>query len=154
LLAAAGGRSLTGWLLDTNVVSAFAPGKRPIAPKTAAWFNEHTDALFLSAITAAEIQSGISKLRRTGSGRRADELRDWFERMLNFYSDRVLSFDLAAARIAGALSDAAQAQGRYPGFADVAIAAIARSRELVVVTLNWRHFDSLGVDTLNPFDPD
>jgi predicted nucleic acid-binding protein len=43
--------------------------------------------------------------------------------------------------------------GAIPAFADVAIAAIAKSRELVIVTLNLRHFEPLGVDTLNPFDP-
>jgi toxin FitB len=96
-------------------LSAFAPGKRAVAPETAAGFNERTDVLFLSAITAAEIEAGVSKLRGTGSGRRADELRDCFERMPSFYSDRVLPFDLAAARIAGALSDAAEAKGRHPG---------------------------------------
>ncbi|HMD64542.1 MAG TPA: hypothetical protein VKF83_11305 [Stellaceae bacterium] len=73
--------------------------------------------------------------------------------MLSFYADRVLPFDLGAARIAGRLSDAAQADGRHPGFADVAIAAIAKSRELVILTLNLRHFDPLGVDALNPFNP-
>ncbi|HMD64541.1 MAG TPA: PIN domain-containing protein [Stellaceae bacterium] len=64
---------MTGWLLDTNVLSAFAPGKPAVAPAIAAWFDERTDALFLSAITAAEIEAGIAKLRRTGSGQRADE---------------------------------------------------------------------------------
>ena len=143
---------MTGWLLDTNILNAFVPGKPAIGPTIAEWFNEHSDELFLSAVTAAEIEAGISKLRRTGSGRRADGLRDWFERMLSFYADRVLPFDLAAARIAGVLSDAALADGRHPGFADVAIAAIAKSRELVILTLNLRHFDPLGVDTLNPFN--
>jgi hypothetical protein len=33
-------------------------------------------------------------------------------------------------------------------------AAIAKSRALVIVTLNLRNFEPLGVDTLNPFDPD
>jgi predicted nucleic acid-binding protein len=115
---------VTGWLLDTNILSAFAPGKPAIGPAVAEWFNERTDELFLSAVTAAEIEAGISKLRRTGSGRRADELHDWFERILSVYADRVLPFDLAAARIAGLLNDAALADGRHPGFADVAIAAI------------------------------
>ena len=96
---------MTGWLLDTNILSAFAPGKPAVPPKAAGWFNERTDELYLSVITAAEIEAGISKLRRTGSGRRADELHDWFERMLSFYIDRVLPFGLDAARIAGALSD-------------------------------------------------
>jgi predicted nucleic acid-binding protein len=143
---------VTGWLLDTNILSAFAPGKPAIGPAIAEWFDECSDELFLSAVTAAEIEAGISKLRRAGSERRADELRDWFERILGFYADRILPFDLAAARIAGVLSDAAQAGGRHPGFADVAIAAIAKSRELVILTLNLRHFGPLGVATLNPFN--
>lgn len=98
---------MTGWLLDTNILGAFGPGKLAVPADVTAWFDEHTDELFLSAITAAKIEAGISQLRRTGSGRRADQLTDWFERMLSFYSDRVLPFDFAAARIAGALSDAA-----------------------------------------------
>lgn len=113
-------------------------------------FEDRSDALYLSSITAAEIETGISEAHRTGPPRRADELRAWFERMLSFYADRVLPFDLTAARIAGALSDAASAKGRHPGFADVAIAAIAKSPELVILTLNLRHFDHLAVETLNP----
>jgi predicted nucleic acid-binding protein len=123
-----------------------------VAPAIAAWFNERTDELFLSAITAAEIEAGISKLHRTGSLRRADELREWFENMLSFYADRVVPFDVGAARIACELSDAAQAGARHPGFADVAIAAIAKPNELVILTLNLRHFEPLGSETFNPFD--
>ena len=127
---------MRGWLLDTNVVSAFGPGKRPIPPKSAAWFRTRTEALYLTTISAAEVEAGIAKLRRTGSGRRADNLRRWFDRILDDYGDRLLSFDLAAARIAG----------------DVAIAAIAKSRGFVILTLNLRHFEPLGVETLNPFN--
>jgi predicted nucleic acid-binding protein len=72
---------VTGWLLDTNILSAFAPGKPAIGPTIAGWFNERSDELYLSAITAAEIEAGISKAHRTGSERKANELRDWFERM-------------------------------------------------------------------------
>ena len=143
---------MRGWVLDTNVVSAFGSGKRPIPPKSAAWFRTRTEALYLSTISAAEVEAGIAKLRRTGSGRRADNLRRWFDRILDDYGDRLLSFDLAAARIAGALGDAAQADGRHLGFADVAIAAIAKSRGFVILTLKLRHFEPLGVETLNPFN--
>ena len=144
---------MSGWLLDTNIVSAFAPGRRPIRPDTAAWFRARTEALYLSTIGAAEIEAGIAKLRRTGSGPRADNLRQWFDRILDDYRDRLLVFDLAAARVAGALSDAAQAAGQHPGFADIAIAAIAKARDLVVVTSNQRHFDLLGVEVIDPFAP-
>ena len=144
---------MTGWLLDTDVLSAFAPGRHSIPPDAAAWFDDRTDELYLSAITAAEIEASIAKLFRTGATRRAETLRMWFDRIVAVYADRVLSFDLAAARVAGSLGDAAQAMGRHPGFADVAIAAIAKAHELVVVTLNQRHFDPLGVEVFNPFAP-
>ena len=134
-------------------MSAFGPGKPPIRADTAAWLRARTEALYLSTISAAKIAVGIANLRRTASGRRADNLRQWFDRILTDYTDRLLTFDLAAARIAGVLGDTAQAMGRHPGFADVAIAAIAKSRDLVVVTLNLRHFDPIGVDTFNPFGP-
>jgi predicted nucleic acid-binding protein len=141
-----------GWLLDTNVLSATGPGKRPLPPEQVAWFRDRTDALYFSTVTAAEVKAGIARLRRMGAGSRADNLRDWFDRILAAYADRILPFDLAAARIAGALSDAVQAAGRHPGFTDVAIAAIAKARDLVVATLNRRHFEPLGVEVVNPFE--
>jgi predicted nucleic acid-binding protein len=142
---------VTGWLIDTNVLSAFAPGKRTLPPEAAAWFRERADALFLSTISAMEIGTGIAKLRRIGATRRAEGLHAWFNRILQQYADRVLAFDLAAAHAAGSLNDAAQAAGRHPGFADIAIAAIAQSRQLVILTTNLRHFNPLGVEARNPF---
>jgi toxin FitB len=53
----------------TNVLSVFAPGKRAVAPKVISWFEDRTEELYLSSITAAEIEAGISKVHRTGSGR-------------------------------------------------------------------------------------
>ena len=98
-----------------------------------------------------EIQAGIARLQQTGSASRAMALRAWFDRVLEQYEERVLAFDLDAALAAGALDDTAQAAGRHPGFAEVAIAGIARSRQLVILTINLRHFEPLGVEALNPF---
>lgn len=145
---------MTGWLLDTDAVSAFAPGKPAISREIAAWFRERDDELFLSVVTAAEITAGIEKLRRSGAERRARNLQAWFERLVEAYDDRLLPFDLAAARIAGLLGDRARARGEYPGFADVAIAAISKSRGLTVLTMNRRHFEPLGVAASNPFERD
>ena len=144
---------MTGWLLDTDVLSAFGPGKRPLPNDIIEWFTERTDTLYFSTVTAAEIEAGICRLGRMGAAGRAENLRKWLDQILDAYAERVLSFDLAAARLAGAIGDAAMASGRHPGFPDVAIAAIARSRELAVVTLNRRHFEPLGVAVINPFDP-
>jgi len=144
---------VSGWLLDTNIVSALGPGKRTVPRETAAWFRARTDALYLSMISVAEIEAGIAKLFRSGASHRAGLLRSWFDEILAGYADHLLSFDLAAARVAGALSDAALAVGRRPGFADIAIAGTAKANELVVVTFNQRHFDLLGVEVVNPFAP-
>ena len=59
---------------------------------------------------------------------------------------------LPAATIAGELIDAARAAGQTPGFADAAIAAIAKANGLIILTANRRHFAPFGSSSLNPFD--
>jgi toxin FitB len=59
--------------------------------------------------------------------------------------------DIAVARIAGALCDRARSRGRTPGFADIAIAATAKVRELTILTRNLRHFTPLGGAAQDPF---
>jgi predicted nucleic acid-binding protein len=113
---------------------------------------ENSSALCLSAVTIAEIEDGIAKLRREKAGRKAEGLSAWLETLLHLYGERVLSFGLQEARIAGSLSDGARAKGRSPGFADIVIAATARAHDLILLTRNQRHFKPLGVKTINPFD--
>jgi len=66
--------------------------------------------LFISTITVAEIADGIAKARREGSRAKAADLTGWLEALLHLYRNRVLPFDVAAARIAGALSDRARSK--------------------------------------------
>lgn len=141
---------MKGYLLDTNIVSVLAPGRPPIAPAVATWLRAQSNALFLSVVSAAEIEAGIAKLRRRGASERADRLTSWLDRLLVGYADQLLPFDIAAARAAGALEDAAQATGHSPGFADVAIAATAHVRDLVVLTRNKRHFMPIRTECLDP----
>ncbi|MCE2492659.1 MAG: PIN domain-containing protein [Alphaproteobacteria bacterium] len=140
------------YLADTNVLSAAAPGRQERSAALVAWMDSHSDSLFLSAVTVAEICDGIAKMRRTGSAARAASLEDWLDLMLHLYAERVLPFDIAAARVAGELTDRARAAGRLPGFADIAIAATAASRSLVVLTRNLRHFGPLEIPAHDPFD--
>jgi predicted nucleic acid-binding protein len=142
---------LSGWLLDTNVISALAPRRPPISPELARWLEARTDELFLSVVTAAEIEAGVAKLRRSNAKIRADALGAWFDALVAVYAERILPIDLGAARIAGALTDAAIAKGRPAGFADVLIAATARARGLTVLTRNLRDFEALGVGAQDPF---
>jgi predicted nucleic acid-binding protein len=137
------------YLVDTNVISAGAPSKATKAPGLAAWMDAHSAALFLSTVTVAEIEAGIAKARRESATSKAKNLAAWLETLLHLYGDRVLAFDTAVARIAGAMSDNARAYA--PGFADIAIAATARRHRLTILSRNVRHFAPLGVPVLDPF---
>lgn len=143
---------MTGYLLDTNVISAFAPERPAPSTELSVWLEARSDRLFLSVISVVEIEAGIKKLHRTRSRARAEALAAWIDRLLENYSDRILAFDLAAGRIAGAITDRTRAIGVNPGFADIAIAATAQNRELLLLTANARHFQSTGVRYANPFE--
>ena len=111
----------------------------------------HSAALFLSAVTVAEIEDGIAKARRMGASRKADHLAAWFDAVLHLYGDRILALDTDVARTAGRLSDKARAGGMSPGFADVIIAATADHHHLTVLTRNLKHFQGMGVRVHDPF---
>lgn len=144
---------MTGYVLDTNIVSGFAPGKQLASPKIAAWFERQTDRLFLSVVSVIEIEAGICKLRRAGAYRRADDLWQWFGRILSVYGDRVIPLDTDIGRTAGAMTDTVRAAGYSPALSDIAIAATAEVRGLTVLTRNTRHFAPTGVPMLDPFEP-
>lgn len=144
---------MRGYLVDTSVVSALAPGKAELRPEVASWLRSKADGLFVPSIAIAEIEQGICKLRRQGGGDRADALARWLDQLVLFYGRRVLAFDAVAARLAGRISESAIAAARHPGFADVAIAAIAAQHELTVLTRNARHFAGLGVPHRDPLEP-
>jgi predicted nucleic acid-binding protein len=139
------------YLVDTNVISAGAPSKAVTAAELLKWMDDHSTRLYLSVVTVAEIEDGIAKARRGRARRKAADLTAWLDTLLHLYGDHVLAFDVAAARVAGELSDRARSKGLAPGFADIVIAATARTRHLIILTQNIRHFAPLGISTANPF---
>ena len=137
------------YLLDTNILSASAPTRRDAdAEALAAWMRAHSDRLYLSAITIAEIEAGIARVVRIGASAKAPALRRWLAAIEHFYASRILPFDIEEARQAGAILDRARAHD--PGFEDIAIAATAAAHGLTVLTANERHFAPLGVPYANP----
>jgi predicted nucleic acid-binding protein len=140
------------YLVDTNVISAGAPSKAAAAGDLVEWMDEHSADLYLSAVTVSEIEEGIAKARREQARRKSADLTAWLEAVLHLYGSRILAFDVSAARIAGALSDHARSKGMPRGFADIVIAATARSHGLTILTRNTRHFEPLGLPAVNPFD--
>ncbi len=142
---------MIGYLVDTNVLSYAAPGRAGHASPLVTWMIDHSDHLYLSVVTIAEIDQGIAKARRQGATRQAMKLSAWVEATVALYADRILPIDLGVARLAGLMSDAVRAKGHAPGFPDVAIAATARVHDLMVLTRNMRHFELLDVRASDPF---
>ena len=136
------------YLLDTNVVSATAPGRT--AGRFSAWLLAHTHLVFLSVVTLAEVESGIAKARRQRANRKARDIEAWLDGVVSLYGRHILSFDIAVARTAGELLDLARSIGLQVGFADIAIAATAKRNDLVLLTRNLKHFRPLGVRAFDP----
>lgn len=140
------------YLLDTNVISLLAPSRRRSgdAERLAAWIVDHSEALWLSVVTAAEVESGIAKAARMGAARKARDLTEWWGEVRHYYSERILPLDLETAEETGRLLDLARAAGISPGFEDLAIAATGKRHGLAVLTQNDKDFRPLGIDVVNP----
>jgi predicted nucleic acid-binding protein len=141
------------YLLDTNVLSLLAPSKRrtPADEDLVAWIVERSSDLWLSVITAAEIEDGIANAKRTGATKKADALAEWWGEIRHYYESRILPLDLETATVTGQLMTVARAAGISPGFEDIAIAATGRQHDLTVLTENEKDFRPLGVRFQNPF---
>jgi predicted nucleic acid-binding protein len=140
------------YLLDTNVISAVAPARSERPGALVDWLDAASISLYLSVVTATEIRDGIAKAMREDSTRKAAALEAWWDVVEHLYGDRILPFDLRAAKIAGKLTDIARAAGQAPGFADIAIAATAEAHGLTILTRNGKHFEPFGGLVLNPFE--
>lgn len=147
---------MNGYLLDTSFVSVFAPGRFTLTVSFLDWVKrqEAQKNWYLSTVVLAEIERGISKARRTGAPAKADRLARWLEMTIEEFADRILPIDELAAREAGRLGDRTSARGNNPGFADILLAATARTNNLGVLTANVRHFAALEVEFYNPLAGD
>jgi len=134
-------------LLDTNVVSeAMKP-----APDEAvrAWLDEQAaETLFLSSVTIAELMFGIGALP---DGKRKERLTEALDGVMELFADRVLPFDVDAARRYADLAVKARAAGKGFPTPDGYIAAIAASRGFVVATRDASAFDAAGLEVIDPW---
>jgi toxin FitB len=131
------------YLLDTNVVSEL----RRVRPHGAvlAWLQAVRDEdLHISAVTIAEIQSGI-EITREQDQAKAAEIEAWLEQVAETYN--VLSMDARTFRAWARLMH----RRTDDLIEDTMIAATAAIHHLTVVTRNVRDFEGFDVRTLNPF---
>jgi len=137
------------FLVDTNVISSLAPTKQEKKKQLVEWLDKVSSQLFLSVVSAAEVRAGIAKAQREGATTKARRLTEWWGSIEHLYAEKILPFDLKCAHTAGEILDGARAH--QPGFEDIAIAATARTYDLTVLTRNLRHFEPLGVRTIDPY---
>jgi predicted nucleic acid-binding protein len=135
-------------VLDTNVVSeAMKPEPNSLVR---AWLNDQAvETLYLSSITLAELLYGIGALPR---GKRKILLSKALDGLMGLFRDRVLPFDIDAARHFAELAVAARLAGKGFPTPDGYIAAIAASRGYGVATRDIAPYVAAGVAVINPWD--
>jgi toxin FitB len=135
-------------LLDTNVVSE-AMRPKPDA-RVRAWMDEQLlETLFISAITVAELRTGVALLP---AGRRQRGLAQNLEQqVLPLFAGRVLAFDLQCTPAYAELRARARASGQAIGSEDAFIAAIALEHRMPVATRDSAAFRAAGVTVVDPW---
>jgi len=136
------------YLIDTNALSELTKIKGD--SKVIQWFNETPDyELFLSVLTIAEIRKGIEKLKDSS---KKDVLTTWLQTELDErFKNRILSFGISEAMIWGKLTARMENKGIKLPIIDSMIAAIALSKNAILVTRNTKDFEATGVKLLNPW---
>ena len=135
-------------ILDTNVISE--PLRLQAEPRVIAWLDaQEPSELWLTAITATELQTGIERMPE-GAKRRNLEVQ--IKAILDEdFSGRIAAFDVDAAPYHAEIAAAKARLGQKVEVLDVQIAAIARLRGAVVDTRNIKHFDNCGIELVDPW---
>lgn len=136
-------------LLDTNVLSELMRAKPD--PKVLAWVDaQPASRLMICSITVAEILCGIARMP---DGKRKQGLLDIASAMFDEdFAGNILPFDADAAVHYAEIAAESEARGRVVDMADAQIAAIGRLHDAVIATRNIRHFESLGVVLVDPWN--
>lgn len=134
-------------LLDTNVVSEVM--KPEPYPAVHNWLDEQTaETLYISSVTIAELMFGISALPK---GKRKDKLTAALDGVLELFADRILPFDISAARRYAVLAVKARAAGKGFPTPDGYIAAIAASHDFAVASRDASAFTAAGLIVIDPW---
>jgi predicted nucleic acid-binding protein len=138
---------MTGYLLDTNIVSELRKGGRA-DPNVIAWFQTiREDELYLSVLVLGEVRSGVERVRPRDPGQ-AEALERWLLALKSDHADRILPVTGGIADRWGRLS-----AGDPPSVVDCLMAATALENDLTLVTRNVSDVRRTGVKLLNPFEP-
>ena len=139
---------MTGWLLDTNVLSELRrpkPDRRVVAFVAA----QSLESLYVSAVTFAEIRFGIELA--ANANRRA-ELNDWLaQRVRPMFEQRVLAVTEDVMFKWRLLVEEGRKAGHTFSQPDLIIAATALHHGLTVVSRDKGDFAKARVSVLDPW---
>jgi toxin FitB len=142
---------VTGWLLDTNILSEL---RRPKPERKVVTFvaEQPLDRLYVSSVTFAEIRFGIELV--ADPARRA-RLNDWLAHKVRpMFEQRVMAITEDVMFKWRLLVEDGRKAGHTFSQPDLIIAATALHHGLVVVTRDVSDFERAQVPVLNPWvDP-
>lgn len=139
---------MTGWLLDTNVLSELRRRKpeRKVAAFIAA---QPLESLYVSVVTFAEIRFGIERV--SDAGRRA-ELGDWLaHRVRPMFEQRVLAISEDVMFKWRLLVEEGRKLSHTYSQPDLIIAATALDHGLTVVSRDVSDYRRARVPVVNPW---
>ena len=142
---------MSGWLLDTHVISELRR-PRPSARVRTFVAAQPLEALFVSTITFAEIRYGIETV---GDPIRRAELNDWLlHRVRPMFDQRVLEVSEDVMFKWRLLVEEGRKAGHTFSQPDLIIAATALHHGLTVVTRDTGDYQLARVALLNPWIDD
>jgi toxin FitB len=139
---------VTGWLLDTNVLSEL---RRPKPERKVIAFvaSQPLELLYVSAVTLAEIRFGIERV--SGATRRA-ELNDWLAHKVRpMFEERVLAITEDIMFKWRLLVEDGRKAGHTFSQPDLIIAATALHHGLTVVSRDVNDYQKARVPVFNPW---
>lgn len=114
------------------------------------WLNhQHTEELFISTITIAEISYGLGVLPE--SKRKLILSNQFYQFTREAFFNRILIFDENAAHFYGKIMADQKKIGKSMSVTDGQIAGIAATNNYQLITRNIKDFEHTGLSLLNPF---
>ncbi|HVT03390.1 MAG TPA: type II toxin-antitoxin system VapC family toxin [Thermoanaerobaculia bacterium] len=139
---------MTGWLLDTNVLSELRRPK-PDARVVRFVSAQPLELLYVSAVTFAEIRFGIELVKDAS---RRVELNDWLtHRLRPMFEHRVLAVTEDIMLKWRLLVEDGRKIGHTFSEPDLIIAATALHQGLTIVSRDTSEYEKAGVPVLNPW---
>jgi predicted nucleic acid-binding protein len=140
---------VSGFLLDTNVLSEFARAQAP-HPSVDRWLRTtREDLLFASVLAFAEIRFGIELLP---TSKRRSQLEEWLEDLRFSFEARLLPVTATIGDRWAVLTAQSQRRGTPLSIVDGYIAATAIEHGYTLVTRNVKDFAGLSIEILNPWE--